>query len=641
LIAGYTVVKDIRNVPALLLRVDIPRDIHQQGLATMRGIQANGRQTLIWVVMSILGAGVLLMVVIALVLDKSVLSRLARLSRSAEDIGRTGDFRASVDATGKDEIASLGGSVNKMLSALGSTHAAIESRSAEMRLLMNTVPTGLLTLDESLKINPELSESVQRILGRRDLAGKEFVDALGLRDPSHASDGAKLWEFVDFFRQGMLSEQDLAGLNPFEELERTVAGETRFLRLRYCLIKRGAAPNHILVVVEDITEEKRLAAEVSKSQRENMQLKAIAENPDLFREFLVETRQILRNVESLGAQLTPNADCTRIVNEMFRGVHTIKGVAGSFGLFTVGELSGSMEAALSPLRTAGIVVSQDLIDSLRTSMANLVTTFAEVVQSSRRFLGDDIERESGILVQVSLNRLKGISDSIKDMCVEEELKNKIIGRLKHEILCRLKELRCIPASKGLARSLKIVPGLIDRLGKNARFAFQGQDTLIDSEVAHELNGPMVHLLRNAFDHGLESEDDRAARGKPAQGTVSLTVQQNGGTLRIQVEDDGRGLDPEHLKQVAIRRGILTEHAASAMGRDDAMALILKPGFTTSERVTDVSGRGVGMDAVVESVKTRLSGTLSIEAEVGKWSRFTLEIPGCPSGWATATCDDPA
>jgi two-component system, chemotaxis family, sensor kinase CheA len=592
--------------------------------AALSCIRKQGRVTIISIIISIIATGVILGVSILLFLEFSVLSRLDRLTRKTLEIGSSGDFSGRVTAEGKDEIASLGTSINAMLSALAANHAEIQMKSAEMRLLMNTVPAGLLSLDEQCAVNPEYSHAATKMLGTETLAGRPFVEVLGLT-ADRAPEGKKLLDFLDFFRLALLPEEDMAPLNPMEELEYERNLRACWLRIRYYLIDRSGKPNHILAVVEDITEEKKLAEQVARSQRENLQLKAIAENPDLFREFLVETGQIIESIRHIADGLDIKESSRTVVHEIFRGVHTIKGVAGSFGLFTLADASSKLEDGLSPLRE-GFPITSRAVEETKGSLSRLSMIFFEIVENAKKLLGEDIEKETGVYLRIPLEDLKRHLREIGEMAIDESLKHKMIDEIKGEITRRLRSLLIVPARKGFARAVKIVPGLIERLGKNAQFRFEGQDTPIDCEIAGELTTPLVHLLRNAFDHGVEGREERSEKGKSEQATVVLSVDRENSHLVLSLTDDGRGLDPEKLKSVAVKKGVITREQSVRMTREEIYDLIFRPGFSTADTISEVSGRGVGMDAVLTSVKNNLGGHLRIESEVGKGTRFVITIP---------------
>jgi two-component system chemotaxis sensor kinase CheA len=172
---------------------------------------------------------------------------------------------------------------------------------------------------------------------------------------------------------------------------------------------------------------------------------------------------------------------------------------------------------------------------------------------------------------------------------------------------------------------RMVGDLAQTLGKRAELVISGEDTELDRAVIDGLGDPLVHMLRNAIDHGLESPEDREAAGKDATGTVHLSARHAGNSVIIEVGDDGRGIDPEALRASAVRKGLLEADAAAALTDDEALDLVFLPGFSTAARTTDVSGRGVGMDAVRSTIGS-LNGDVSIASVVGEGSTFTIRLP---------------
>ena len=144
-------------------------------------------------------------------------------------------------------------------------------------------------------------------------------------------------------------------------------------------------------------------------------------------------------------------------------------------------------------------------------------------------------------------------------------------------------------------------------------------------VADELGDPLVHLVRNAMDHGLELGADRQANGKMSEGYVRLAASQEGNSIVIRVEDDGRGLPVEKIKAKALERGLVTEADVASMGHREMMNLIFLPGFSTADQVSDLSGRGVGMDVVRTNI-SRMNGSIELDSEPGKGSRVTIKLP---------------
>jgi len=165
--------------------------------------------------------------------------------------------------------------------------------------------------------------------------------------------------------------------------------------------------------------------------------------------------------------------------------------------------------------------------------------------------------------------------------------------------------------------------LSDKLGKPVEFRVTGEDTELDKTVIEKLADPLVHVLRNALDHGMEMPDVRAAAGKSREGLVELVAEHAGAEVLIKVRDDGRGMDPAKLREKAIAKGLITPEAQLTEGQ--IFALIFEPGFSTAEAVTDLSGRGVGMDVVRRTIEA-LRGTIEIESALGKGTTVTLRLP---------------
>lgn len=149
-------------------------------------------------------------------------------------------------------------------------------------------------------------------------------------------------------------------------------------------------------------------------------------------------------------------------------------------------------------------------------------------------------------------------------------------------------------------------------------------------MAHELNPPLIHLIRNAFDHGIETREVRLEKGKETAGVIRLSVTRSGNFLALALSDDGAGLDCGRIRDRAAETGLLSAEKAHALSRQECIDLIFKSGFSTKGTVTEVSGRGVGLDTVLDSVIKKMNGEITVESETGKGTVFTLRVP-CPAG----------
>jgi two-component system chemotaxis sensor kinase CheA len=200
-----------------------------------------------------------------------------------------------------------------------------------------------------------------------------------------------------------------------------------------------------------------------------------------------------------------------------------------------------------------------------------------------------------------------------------------MARISDDLQDTIMKVRMVPVQSVFSRFPRLVRDLSRKSGKQVELIMEGEETEFDKSVVEEIGDPLVHLVRNAVDHGLEDEQERIRSGKKPKGHVWLRAYHKGNSVAIEVEDDGRGMDPEKLKQVAIRKGVITPEEANAMDEREALDLIFAPGFSSAEKVTDISGRGVGMDVVKTNIKN-LKGSVNTQSEVGKGTKLTLTLP---------------
>ncbi len=185
--------------------------------------------------------------------------------------------------------------------------------------------------------------------------------------------------------------------------------------------------------------------------------------------------------------------------------------------------------------------------------------------------------------------------------------------------------RMLPIGKVFNKFPRLVRDLSRELGKKVKLIIEGEDTELDKSIIEEIGDPLVHMIRNSVDHGIEPPEERKAKGKPEEGTVWLRAYNEGNMIVIEIKDDGRGMDPEVLKRKAVEKGVITESEAANMNDKEAFMLIFKPGFSTAAKVTSVSGRGVGMDVVKTNIE-KLNGIIEVDSIPGQGTTFKLKIP---------------
>ena len=402
--------------------------------------------------------------------------------------------------------------------------------------------------------------------------------------------------------------------------------------------------------------------------------------------FILEAREKLDIAEQIFIDLehSDNLDQQEMLDKARRNLHTLKGNAGFMGYKGVEDLTHAVETALEnmidqvstisdfqlyydaidELRKACFLISegesyvakQSILDQLfgnPTSNENVTTKnnsknkdikltsqSTKKSEKSNQVTTSKNKTLQDAFVRVPVNKLDLLMDLLGEVILVasmvthhpdlQDLELEGFENTSHQLDLLLRQLqdaamslRLIPISNVFNRMKRLIRDFIQETNKKIDFIISGEDTEVDKSVAEMLNDPLVHLLRNAADHGLESSNDRLAFGKSEGGTIRLSASQAGGELRVVVEDDGRGLNREKILTKARERGICDYDEEP----DDrtVWSYIFQPGFSTAEQVTNISGRGVGMDVVMSNVKN-MRGKVTVDSTPGKGSCITLHIP---------------
>ncbi|BCD68406.1 chemotaxis protein CheA [Nitratiruptor sp. YY09-18] len=248
----------------------------------------------------------------------------------------------------------------------------------------------------------------------------------------------------------------------------------------------------------------------------------------------------------------------------------------------------------------------------------------------------DIDRISTLMnlvgeLVLDRNRIVKLTSRFRTNCGDleaiEELNEAIAGmsRSVSDLQEVVMKLRMQPVKRIFSKFPRIVRDLAKKVGKKINLELEGEDTEIDRSILNQLEDPLIHLVRNSIDHGIEPPQDRVAKGKPEYGTIILSALQEGDRIIVSIEDDGRGIDPEKVKQKAIEKGLIKPEQAEQMSDKEVFELIFLPGFSTASEVSDLSGRGVGMDVVANTIHA-LRGDIEIDSKLGKGTKITMKLP---------------
>jgi two-component system chemotaxis sensor kinase CheA len=259
------------------------------------------------------------------------------------------------------------------------------------------------------------------------------------------------------------------------------------------------------------------------------------------------------------------------------------------------------EAVISP-RT--LKVDQGKIDRLMNLIGEMV-----VAKNGLPYLAARAESEFGV----------------RELAREIKAQYAVINRIADDMQDAIMQVRMMPVSFIFQRFPRLVRDISRRLGKDVNLVLEGEDTEADKHIIEALADPLIHIVRNSLDHGIELPDLRRAAGKPAEGTLAIRALHEADRVIIEISDDGRGIDPAVIKRKAYEKGLIDEASLERMSDREAIQLVFAAGFSTAETVSDLSGRGVGMD-VVRSAVEKVNGTVSLESEAGKGARVRLSLP---------------
>jgi two-component system chemotaxis sensor kinase CheA len=465
------------------------------------------------------------------------------------------------------------------------------------------------------------------------------------------------------------------------------------------------------------------------------------EDPELLAEFIAESRDHLSHVEGQLLEIEANGAeiDVDLVNNVFRGIHSIKGAAGFLGLVTVNRLAHGLENILGLMRTRELTPTSAMVDVMlraADALAHLVnnaeasndadveahivkldeifhsgageqvavaTASVAVEEAGQRALDltaavDFVEQamfaDSGmdeapfseevvvqeaetmsepseallspsppaaveskssangtatnqtppVVAETSIRVQVGVLDSLMNLAGELVLgRNQLIQALNTEahvgieaVASRLDQVttelqeaimrtRMQPIGAVFSKFPRVVRDLSAKLGKQCDVIMDGKEVDVDKTILEAIGDPLTHLVRNSIDHGVERPDVRIAAGKPATGTIHLKAYHEAGKVRIDIADDGGGIYPEKLKKKAVEKGVVTAEQASRLSDREAVRLIFHPGFSTAEKITDVSGRGVGMDVVRTNIE-KLGGTVDVDSVPGRGATIQITLP---------------
>jgi two-component system chemotaxis sensor kinase CheA len=362
--------------------------------------------------------------------------------------------------------------------------------------------------------------------------------------------------------------------------------------------------------------------------------------------FIAESREYLQKMSQKILHLAENPSA-ELYQELLRLAHSVKGMASTLGAETLKQISHALEGLLGDLKSGS--VDQESVAILLAAVDAMQSIIDEMEESGKVL--NSTESSHDIITAIRQRQLLSGSSRITNFRVETKAIDRLVDglgellilntqleengptqtdiirlqRLSRNLYEIATDLRMLPFEVLSSNFSRFVFDLSARLNKKVRLEVQGATIRMDKSILEELADPLIHLLRNAVDHGIEADEIRVLRGKNINGTIILSVERAGDRILISVEDDGAGIHVETVKQIAIRNGWTSEQTIALMNEQEIFLLMTKPGFTTASAPSEISGRGIGLDVLRTKVET-LGGALTIRSTPGLFTRFEIQVP---------------
>ncbi len=399
---------------------------------------------------------------------------------------------------------------------------------------------------------------------------------------------------------------------------------------------------------------------------------------EMVEDFITETSENLSNLECILVDLEKDPNNLELLNSVFRIIHSLKGASGFLGFTGIAEAAHKSESLLNQLRKGAMTLTPEMtdlifetVDIIKVMLDEIKTgqetgvDFKEAVRQIDKVLdqkkqGEPHPLKPGLKEKISLNggqdqtvrvnveRLDLLMNLVGEMVLarnrlfkmnqeiekiygnDEKILSLVdatlhMGRLTTDLQLAVVRTRMQPVHKVFSRIPRMVRDLSRGKNKTIDIHLTGEETEVDKSIIEEIGDPLVHLIRNAVDHGIEARGDRTLLGKPEKGQIRVAAVYDGDQIMIQVEDDGKGMDPEKLRKTAVEKKLLDPAVADRLSKKECLNLIFIPGLSTAEKVTDISGRGVGMDVVKTNI-SRLNGSITVESNIGKGTKILMRLP---------------
>ncbi|MCA7968964.1 MCP four helix bundle domain-containing protein [Burkholderia sp. AU39826] len=566
------------------------------------------------------GTVIVLLTALGFVLYRQITRPLIGMQTAMSEIATSQDFTRRVPVGRMDEIGHSIVAFNGMIEKIQENAAQLKQKTADIQAMLQNMQQGILTVVEGGVVHAEYSAYLETIFETNDIAGRDLM-ALVFDDSAIGADARSQ---VDAAVHACLGEDSMnfefnEHLLVNEVAKRMPDGREKWLDLSWSAITDETdTVVRLMLCVRDVTEIRALTAQAGEQQR---RLEMIGEilsiSQDKFHDFVHSAKGFLSENERMIRQ-HERADHS-IVAALFRNMHTIKGNARTYSLQHLTNIVHEAEQAYESLRRAdsGPEWNRDALMEDLARVREAVDHYATINAVTLGRSGEPAQNGADFLMVERAH----ISESLRVLDGADPANASDWRAARDAVRRMLSQLGTQGIGDALGGVIESLPSLAAELGKPAPVVhIDSHGQRVRSEIVATLKNVFMHLLRNAIDHGIESSDARRAAGKPASGTIDIAVGVGGGELWFVLGDDGRGLALDRIRGIARERGWIDAASEAALSDEDVAELIFRPGFSTAQAVTEVSGRGVGMDAVRNFLK-RDGGDIAL--------RFTDDRVGAP------------
>ncbi|MGF6793292.1 ATP-binding protein [Paraburkholderia sp. 35.1] len=580
------------------------------------------------------GAAIVVLLLISALLYRQITRPLSRMQVEMSEIAASQDFTRRVPVGRMDEIGHSIVAFNGMIEKIQQSSLQLKQKTADIQAMLQNMQQGILTVVEGVVVHPEYSAYLEAIFETREIAGRPLLDLVfggtDINSDALSQIEAALQACIGEDSMNFEFNQHLL----VNEIAKPMAdGRVKTLDLSWSAITdEHDVVLRLMLCVRDVTELRALAAEAGEQKRRlEMIGEILAVSQEKFHHFVESaTGFISENERIIRQHHEPSHEA---VAELFRNMHTVKGNARTYSLQHLTGIVHETEQRYDALRRADSSEAWDqqlLIEDLQRVKAAL-ETYATIneVSLGRKGPGQSgavdrylmVDRES---IQKQLDLLESADPADRDALVS----------MRESLQRELRLLGTESIYEALAGVLDSLPSLAAELGKEApAVSIDNNGYRVRSEVSHTLRNVFTHLLRNSVDHGIEPAAERVANGKDPAGVIELEVGVDHHALQITISDDGRGLALAKIRGAAIERGWIDADAALS---DEAIAeMIFRSGFSTAQTVSEISGRGVGMDAVRDFVRRehgRIELRFTDDRRGADYRRFQTVV-SFPEDWA--------